>query len=93
MQIVTECQLTFGFRLPNAIIANTVKTFCRKYDLCVNQLHKLSQLPLYRRISLCQLLFVSYCSFLFHLFIVYYVIIGLFLCTISVNKEQKTYPE
>jgi len=39
MQIVTEIQLTFGFRLPSAIIANTVQTFCIKYDLCDNQLH------------------------------------------------------
>jgi len=46
MHIVTEIQLTFGFRLPNAIITDRVKTFCIKYDLCDNQLHKLSQPPL-----------------------------------------------
>jgi len=46
MQIVTEIQSTFGFRLPSAIIVDEVETFSIKYELCDNQLHKLSQLPL-----------------------------------------------
>ena len=46
MQIITEMQSTLGFRLPSAITVDTVETFCIKCELCDNQLHKLSQLPL-----------------------------------------------
>ena len=46
MHIVTEIQLTFGFRLPSDIITDIVKTFCTKYESYDNQLHKLSQLSL-----------------------------------------------
>ena len=49
MHIVT---LAFGFRPPSDIITDRIKTFCKKYKSCDNQLHKLSQLPLKRRISL-----------------------------------------
>jgi len=52
MHIVTEIQLAFGFRPPSAIIADRVKTFCTKYESCNKQWHKLSQLPLWRPISL-----------------------------------------
>jgi len=51
MHIVTKIQLAFGFRPPSAIM-DRVKTFCTKYESCDNQLHKFSQLPLYRPISL-----------------------------------------
>jgi len=46
MHIVTEIQLTFGFRPPSDIITDRVKTLCIKYESCDNQLHKLSQLHL-----------------------------------------------
>ena len=44
--IVTEIQLAFGFRPPDDIITDRIKTFCTKYKSCDNQLHKLLQLPL-----------------------------------------------
>jgi len=61
---VTEIQLAFGFRPPSDIITDRVKTFCIKYESYNNQLHKLSQLPLYSRLSLSvsvryQLVYIS----------------------------------
>jgi len=58
MHIVTEIELAFGYRPPSDIITDRVKTFCTKYESCDNQLHKLSQLPLY----VASYFFVSYCS-------------------------------
>ena len=57
MHIVTEIQLAFGFRPHSDIITDRIKTFFTKYESCDNQLHNLSQLPLYSVGFLCQLLF------------------------------------
>ena len=57
--IVPEIRLTFGFSLPSAIIVARVQTYCTKYELCDNQLHRVSSLS-----CLCSVgfLYVSYCS-------------------------------
>jgi len=44
MQIVTECQSAFNFRLPSTIIPDRCETFRAKYDSCNNSLFK-SNLP------------------------------------------------
>jgi len=46
MQIVTECQSVFNFRLPSAIIPDRCETFRAKYDSCSNSLVKLALSPL-----------------------------------------------
>ena len=40
MQIVTECQSAFNFRLPSTIIPDRCETFRAKYDSCNNSLVK-----------------------------------------------------
>jgi len=46
-QIITECQLMFGFRLPSALILDRSNTFRLKYEACDNLLFRISQLPLW----------------------------------------------
>ena len=46
MQIVTECQSIFNFRLPSAIIPDRSETFCVNYESCNNSLYKLALSPL-----------------------------------------------
>ena len=46
MQIVTECQSIFNFRLPSAIIPDRCETFRGKYQSCNDSLVKLAMSPL-----------------------------------------------
>jgi len=46
MQIVTECQSMFNFRLPGVIIPDRCETFRVKYESCNNSLYKLALSPL-----------------------------------------------
>jgi len=46
MQIVTEFQSIFNFRLPSEIIADMCETFRVKYESCNNSLYKLALSPL-----------------------------------------------
>jgi len=46
MQIVTECQSIFNFRLPSVIIPDRCETFRVKYESCNNSLYKLALSPL-----------------------------------------------
>ena len=42
MQIVTEYQSIFNFRLPSVIIPDRCETFRVKYESCNNSLYKLA---------------------------------------------------
>jgi len=46
MQIVTECQSMFNFRLPSVIIPDRCEAFRVKYESCNNSLYKLALSPL-----------------------------------------------
>ena len=46
MQIATECQSIFNFRLPSVIISDRCETFRVKYESCNNSLYKLALSPL-----------------------------------------------
>ena len=42
MQIVTECQSIFNFRLPSVIIPDRCESFRVNYESCNNSLYKLA---------------------------------------------------
>jgi len=42
MQIVTECQSIFNFRVSSEIIPDRCETFRVKYESCINSLYKLA---------------------------------------------------
>ena len=46
MQIVTDCQSIFNFRLPSVIIPDRCETFRVKYESCNNSLYKPAPPPL-----------------------------------------------
>ena len=46
MQIVTECQSIFNFRLPSVILPDRCESFRVNYESCNNSLYKLAPSPL-----------------------------------------------
>ena len=46
MQIVTECQSIFNFRLPSVITPDRCESFGVNYESCNNSLYKLALSPL-----------------------------------------------